>query len=223
MSDTIHAMPAPPTKLFAALVEAQKACSAVAKSGTNAFHRYRYATAEDIIEEARGALNANGLAVVTSSWDMLPDTLTSATPSLGVNYWLVHNSGESMLFATVVPMVPDKGRPLDKAQATALTYGLAYFLRGLLLLPRSDEGKEKGHQPDERNDTSYTPPAPPDHGAASASFTLRIAEATTVDALRAIVKEIGAAKLPPAMHKGLIEAAKARKAALEMREPGAEG
>jgi lysozyme len=44
-------------------------------------------------------------------------------------------------------------RPLDKAVATAMTYNLGYFLRGLLLLPRVEEGTDV----DQRDDRTHEP------------------------------------------------------------------
>ena len=40
------------------------------------------------------------------------------------------------------PIIPEKGRPWDKAHAGALTSSLAYFLRDLLLMPRVEEGTD---------------------------------------------------------------------------------
>ena len=52
------------------------------------------------------------------------------------------------------PIIEDKGRPLDKALAGALTTSLAYYLRDLLLIPKQDE-----NQVDKRDDTRHIPQA----------------------------------------------------------------
>jgi hypothetical protein len=63
-------------------------------------------------------------------------------------YMLVHSSGDSwMLEPVTVPAIPDKGRPLDKAVAGALTYSAGYTSLGLLQIERVDE-----NSPDARND-----------------------------------------------------------------------
>lgn len=134
----------PKIALFTALIAAQKAASAVEKGSKNTFHKYAYASAESIICEAREALSECGLAVITTDWLVRDERMH-------VVYLLVHGSGESMEFRTSTAVIPDKGRPLDKAEATALTYNLGYFLRGLLLLPRV----EQGTQADERDDRNY--------------------------------------------------------------------
>jgi hypothetical protein len=51
---------------------------------------------------------------------------------------LLHTSGEERQLSTAWPIVPDKGRPADKAAASAATTSLAYLLRDLLLAPRVD-------------------------------------------------------------------------------------
>lgn len=150
-------------KLAAALVVAQRAAQAVGKDATNAFHKYKYASSEAIIEEARGALNGAGLTVLTTSWSLVPLATTeeSAQQALvRVTYRILHESGESMDCPTESYVVPEKGRPWDKAHAGALTTSLAYFLRGLLLLPREDEETAV----DRRDDRNYEPqrrPLPP--------------------------------------------------------------
>lgn len=139
-------------KLFAALVRAQQAAQAVEKDSRNDFHRYAYASAEDMIAEGRRALSSAGLALFPLVQDVLhggeasEDALTS-------EYLLIHESGESVSLKTITPIIPEKGRPADKAVATAKTYDLGYTLRGLLLLPRV----EKGAQSDERDDTNHVP------------------------------------------------------------------
>lgn len=133
-------------EIYAALVKAQGIAQAVEKGSKNTFHKYAYASAESMIAEAREALFEAGLALVTQHWFIREERMC-------VGYLLVHGSGQSMEFQATSAIVPDKGRPVDKAEATALTYNLGYFLRGLLLLPRV----EAGSQPDERDDRSYDP------------------------------------------------------------------
>jgi hypothetical protein len=53
--------------------------------------------------------------------------------------------------ATKWPFAEEKGRPLDKALAGALTSSLGYWLRSLLLVPRDDEEMDK------RDDRAHDP------------------------------------------------------------------
>lgn len=128
-----------------ALVAAQTKAQAVAKDAENNFHRYKYASAEAIIAEARTSLSSAGLAVIPMGWELSQDRLT-----IEVKYRLFHTSGEYLDMVTHTAVVVEKGRPQDKAEATALTYNLGYFLRGLLLLPRVEKGLEvdaRDHEP----------------------------------------------------------------------------
>lgn len=144
--------------LSKALVAAVKQAKSVGKEGVNKFHNYKYASAESVIAEAREALSDNGLTVIPMGWRRDPAPLAEK-PEMqdydyaAVTYRLMHESGESVDFETHTPIIPEKGRPADKALATALTYSLGYFLRGLLLLPRVDEETDA----DRRNDTNHQP------------------------------------------------------------------
>lgn len=164
LADALAEMP--PT-LAAALVLAQGKVERVAKDSTNTYAKYKYASAEDMIDEARGALNAAGLALF-STWRFVPDLSLSRsretddgrTLTVGqigrvvAQYTLVHMSGHVLRFETSLPVIPEKGRPEDKAELGALTANLGYTLRGLLLIPRGDD---EGTGVDARDDRSYQP------------------------------------------------------------------
>lgn len=161
------------------LVAAQLAAQAVAKQSVNSYMKYRYASAEAMIEEARGALSASGLALITAGWVFVRNdaAATSAIDNPGhVGLMRVHYAllcpAERLDFHCDTAVIVDKGRPLDKAQATALTYNLGYFLRGLLLLPREDAENSV----DARDDRQHAarPPEPrqaelPQHPLANAN------------------------------------------------------
>ena len=59
-----------------------------------------------------------------------------------------------------VPVLPEKGRPIDKAEAGARTYALSYFLRDLLLIPRVDEGSDVDQRDDRDRSGRATAPRP---------------------------------------------------------------
>lgn len=167
-----------PKAIAAALVAAQATARAVGKDAKNTHHGYQYASAEGIIIEAREALSGAGLALV-SPWDFVPVMTTD--PETGqtrpardgvigrvvVNHVVIHKDGETYSFTSSTPVIPEKGRPADKAEFASLTANLAYTLRGMLLLPRDDEQASI----DARDDRGYTPseparqPAPPKSAA----------------------------------------------------------
>lgn len=146
------------SSLAEALRVAQATISAVSKDARNEFSGYDYASAESIITEARRALIASGLTVYRKEW-----CVESAQPwPLVVATFVVTNGTESFTATCPFPVVDGRGKPPDKAVATALTSCLAYWLRDLLLIPRCDE------EMDRRNDADCAPAAvPPSDSPAS--------------------------------------------------------
>jgi len=171
----------PGPKTCAALVKAQKAAHAVHKGSKNDYHRYAYASAEAIISESRAPLAEAGLAVLQSGWkyvgsDTLGDrvlvdhgkeTVASQRASGYVEADMVicHDSGEVAVSRMMMPVIPEKGRPLDKAVSTALTYLMGYGLRGLLNLPRVEKGSEVDQRSDNGTDKPASSPPQQDKGS----------------------------------------------------------
>ncbi len=134
---TLAPMPCP--NLCAALAAAQKKCRAAAKESENTFHHFKYASAESVFDEAKKAMADTGLALLPLG----PKLVTLGNGQYFALDWdaeLLHISGESRAHKIVEgwPVIPDKGRPLDKAFASAITSALSYFLRNLLQMPRVD-------------------------------------------------------------------------------------
>lgn len=155
----------------AALAAAQASVSALAKDGKNEHHRYRYTTSEAVIDEGRSALSSNGLALVCTravmSHEDVIETVTTQDGevrertarhyTLCASYLLVGH-GDAVEVTSETPILPEKGRPLDKAMAAAKTYDLAYTLRSLLLIPRSDALAREA-EVDQRDDRRTEAPA----------------------------------------------------------------
>ena len=143
--------------LSAALLAAQRALPSVTKDAKNSFHHYSYVSAEGMIGACREVLHGAGLAVRRAGWKF------DGTPEGGIvtsTFILTHAaSGETANDEVTWPAIPEKGRPIDKALAGALTSSLGYYLRDLLLVPREDEAEM-----DRRDDRTYEPrkatPAP---------------------------------------------------------------
>jgi hypothetical protein len=162
-----------PAKLAAALVVAQKTAKAVYLDSKNEFHRYRYASAENIILSARAALNAAGLflmtTLITIAHRELPrvvvkkdvETHKKDEVIVRVVYMLGHESGESISLDREWPAFEEPGRPIDKAVAASITNGLAYTLRDLLLLPRDDDAANDMNARDDRDHGSTSQPSQP--------------------------------------------------------------
>jgi len=157
-----------PKTLHAALVLAQSLATAVEKSSTNSHQRYAYASAESIMQTATECLAAAGLAWVCKSW-CLADSRPSGDGHFAdvvAVFELVHESGETRDCGPyTMPAIAGRGRPGDKAISTALTYLSGYGLRGLLNLPRV----EQGHDVDQRNDADFQPAQRPQPARQQAS------------------------------------------------------
>jgi hypothetical protein len=148
-------------KLFAALVQAQKHARAVDHDGNNKHHGYRYASAENLINEGRTSLSAAGLTLFVTTVVLFAKELLEGVVQnmIKVTYVLAHESGEAITYEREWPAIEQKGRPIDKAQGGALTASLGYAIRDLLLLPRGDEYADM----DRRDDREVEEPrrAPP--------------------------------------------------------------
>lgn len=122
-----------------ALAAAIQACHTVEKSSRNDYHKYQYASADTIIEEGRKALTGAGLALIPLEASLNGSEREGADRfELVRTFLLIHSSGEMTPMRVTWPVVPDKGRPLDKATAAADTSSLSYLLRDLLMMARVD-------------------------------------------------------------------------------------
>jgi len=132
--------------LYGAIAKAQADCKGVEKSSENSHHRYKYASAEAVIEAATEALAPHGLALICTHITPSDDRQT-----LTVGYMLTHESGAAMLLGPYSLTVhPGQGRPMDKAITTAATYLQSYALRGILNIPRVEEGAERDSLDDQK-------------------------------------------------------------------------
>ena len=166
--DGLHMLDLDPA-IAAALVDAQALIQPVGKTATNKHLDYKYASGDDIVAEGRGALNSAGLALIAlRSWitetpfqwaDEKGVIHDDVNLRLNVVYQLLHRSGVAYTFSAFsVPVIPERGRPIDKAEAGARTYALSYFIRELLLIPRvSAETKGEETDPDQRDDRNWKP------------------------------------------------------------------
>lgn len=201
--------------IAAALVEAQGYARALFKEAKNQHHRYAYASAEQVIDEARRALGRAGLALIQTSDRLNREGVTRGGDGLigyvECSYTLVHKDGKSIDLSATMPVIVSKGRPDDKAYCAALTTCLAYFLRGLLLIPRDDDAAAI----DQRDDRGFDPQA--GMAALAERFIADMNHAESVEELeelRAAAKQ----ELDPAHQSGVADAYKARMRSLQTRD-----
>ncbi len=131
-------MEAPPrTNLFKKLLAAQKATKAVTKDSTNSYMRYKYASAEAMVEEAKRCLNESGL-VLTLVKKYVRASVNGGTELVQELLLADPDTGETLPMETAMAVVIDKGKPADKSEAATATFDLGYFLRSVVLLSRED-------------------------------------------------------------------------------------
>jgi hypothetical protein len=147
--------------LFAALAKAQADVESVGKDGKNTQRGYKYATTEAMIRGSRQHLAAHGLAFFSTWSQSLPEVMEGnigdqfVAARVTIHWVLGHASGGQITGTAHMDAIGSKARPPDKAVAAALTYGLGFVLRGLLLLDRADEDE---HSPDRRPEPEPEPP-----------------------------------------------------------------
>lgn len=146
-----------PPQIAERLAAASAAAAAVPKGSHNDFASYDYASAEQIISHVRPLLTAHGLGIYRLGWAAVRWTIThDGEPCTKVRvHFQVSALGTDVAWCTQVywPVVTSKGRPADKAEASALTDATKYWLLGLLMLPRADI------EMDQRPDSVSTMPA----------------------------------------------------------------
>jgi len=143
-------MPEPKTSLASALLAAQSSLPSVGKDSKNSFHHYNYTSSEAMIGACRAALHCAGLVLRRSGW-----TFEGTADGGIVKSQFILScpaSGESVTDEVGWVAIPEKGRPVDKALASALTASLNYFLRDLLMVPREEESEM-----DKRDDRTFEP------------------------------------------------------------------
>jgi hypothetical protein len=146
--------------LYAALAKAQADVESVGKDGTNTQRGYRYATTEAMIRGSRQHLAGHGLAFF-STWsqdapDVAPGDIGKqhVAARVTIHWTLGHATGGQISGRAHMDAIGSPARPPDKAVAAAVTYGLGFLLRGLLLLDRADEDE---HSPDKRHEPEPNP------------------------------------------------------------------
>lgn len=149
-------------KFAAALVAAQGKMKALVKD--KASYVAKFVSTERVIQESKEVLSECGLAVVAVGSQMDKGELVDVENKEGMivqrpswtlrtTFHVVHESGFYQPMSFDMAVIPEKGKPLDKAVASASTFSWGYFLRGLLMIPRVGSEQEV----DERDDRNFDP------------------------------------------------------------------
>lgn len=135
-------------KIAKKFVEVMKDCSHVAKNGTNDFHRYKYATAADVLEKVNASLTKHGLASVVATNLLGSKEVTTAKGNIEqivtveVSVTLIDaESGESLTLKGL-----GSGQdPSDKAVAKAQTMAIKYCYLNSLAIATNDDPEADQH------------------------------------------------------------------------------
>jgi len=129
-------------KLAKKFVEVMHECSHVVKTGTNDFHRYKYATANDVLEKVNASLTKHGIASVVTPALLSVQEVTTAKgnterlATVEVTVMLIDSeSGESFSIKGL-GSGQDAG---DKALAKAQTMALKYCYMASLAIATGDD------------------------------------------------------------------------------------
>ena len=135
-------------KIAKKFVEVMRDCSHVAKNGTNDFHKYKYATATDVLEKVNSSLTKHGLASVVTPNLLSMQQVTTAKgnveqlATVEVTVTLIDaDSGESLTLKGL-GSGQDSG---DKSVAKAQTMGIKYCYLNSLAIATLDDPEADLH------------------------------------------------------------------------------
>ncbi len=137
------------SELTKAVCAVMAAVRYVPETGRNQFHRYSYASDEDLLTVLQPAMAANGLALIPSRTDVRtvehsPDGKGKAQwrTEVVVTYRLLHTSGESV--EVQAPGCGIDGE--DKGAYKAMTGALKYALRHTFLVPTGQDAERAAEE-----------------------------------------------------------------------------
>ncbi len=167
-------------KLAKKFVAVMQECSHVVKTGTNDFHRYKYATATDVLEKVNTSLTKHGIASVVSPTLLNIQEITTAKgnterlATVEVTVTLIDSeSGESFAIKGL-GSGQDAG---DKSVAKAQTMALKYCYMASLAIATGDD-PEADSKTDEVMNYAPKPSVTPTPSPATKTSTTRTRTAT---------------------------------------------
>lgn len=161
-------------KLAKKFVEVMRECSYVAKTGSNNFHNYKYATSADVLGKVNAALTKHGIAsVVTPSLLSVQEVTTAKgnterLATVEVTVMLIDSeSGESFAIKGL-GSGQDAG---DKATAKAQTMALKYAYMASLAIATGDDPEADSKTDEAMTTKSPVVSSPPSQNRNSTSRT----------------------------------------------------
>ena len=135
-------------KIAKKFVEVMRECSHVAKNGTNEFHRYKYATATDVLEKVNASLTKHGLASIVSPNLLNMQQVTTAKgnveqlATVEVVITLIDSESGEILTLKGLGSGQDSS---DKAVAKAQTMAMKYAYLNSLAIATNDDPEADSH------------------------------------------------------------------------------
>jgi hypothetical protein len=118
--------------IASALLKAQKKMGAAVKGADNPFFKSKYADLSAVMEVVKEPLNAEGIAVLQSSYSVDGKHYVETT--------LLHESGE---FISSGPLQLELSRVDMQSLGSAISYSKRYQLQSLAFVPAEDDDGEK--------------------------------------------------------------------------------
>ena len=135
-------------KIAKKFVEVMHDCSHIAKNGTNSFHRYKYATAADVLEKVNASLTKHGLASVVATNLLGSKEVTTAKgnveqlATVEITVTLIDSDSGETLTLKGLGSGQDSG---DKSVAKAQTMGIKYCYLNSLAIATLDDPEADLH------------------------------------------------------------------------------
>ena len=170
-------------KIAKKFVEVMRDCSHVSKNGTNDFHKYKYATAADVLEKVNASLTKHGLASVVTPNLLNMQQVTTAKgnveqlATVEVVITLIDaESGESLTLKGLGSGQDSSDKSVAKAQTMAIKYA---YLNSLAIAtnddPEADSKTDEVTQPKPAQSKTNSANNPTCHDC-GANITQRVAD-----------------------------------------------
>lgn len=140
--------------LSQALARAQASADRIVKDSTNQFARFDYTSAESLMEMWTKIGETHGLTLYPAALNIEGDNLRTC--------WILEHADSEATREIRMdwPIVEAKGKPRDKAVASARTSSLGYLIRDLLVAPRVHPTDDMDHPRWSQPEKKAAPPAP---------------------------------------------------------------
>lgn len=152
-------------RLFGKMAKIMGIVNRVPKSGTNTFHNYKYASADDVADTIRGAMSEVNLALIVRMGEVKQERIeyqssskTTSTMRTTINFDFIFACGDTgaVISAPWTSQVDDNS---DKAINKCATSAEKYFLMKTFIVSAGDEPDSDADKHTDSTPRKVTPPA----------------------------------------------------------------